>query len=143
MAEVLGVVASGISIGSLAIQLFESLQKIHRFWKLVDGAPKYIGDLIEELQVLGSVIADLANQPEITQNLPSNSLQVCLKSCCKVLDELEPIVQQLHNDAHGSKHRKQWATIKFALKKGDLQDLTQRLERSKSTLGIAINLFNM
>ena len=59
MAEVLGVVAGGISVGSLAIQLCESLHKIHRFWKVVDGAPKEIGDLIEELHVFGIVFKDL------------------------------------------------------------------------------------
>jgi hypothetical protein len=34
MAEVLGVVASGISVASLAIQIFDSVQKIQEFCRL-------------------------------------------------------------------------------------------------------------
>ena len=144
MAEILGVVASGISVGSLAIQLVESLQKIHRFWKRVDGAPKDIGDTIEELQILGRILDGLINQPQsIHRNVPSTSLQVCLQHCCKVLDDLKPIVEKLHTDLLGSKHRKQWASIKSALRKEDLRSLTQRLERSKSTLGLAIDSYKL
>ena len=143
MAEVLGVVASGISIGSLAGQLLESLQKIHRFWKNVDGAPKDIGDLIQELQVLASVFYELMNQPADSQALPSQSIQTCLQYCCKILDELGPIVLKLHGDLAGGKQRKQWASIKSAFKKEDLRELTQRLERSKSTLGIAIDYYRL
>ena len=143
MAEVLGVVASGISIGSLAIQLFDSLQKIHRFWKLVDGAPKEIEDMIEELQVLGSVLNDLMKEPGDIQSLPSKSVQACVQHCCKVLDDLEPIVLKLYSNFSGGKHRKQWASMKSALKKEDLRDLTQRLERTKSTLSIAIDSYKL
>ena len=139
MAEVVGVVASGISIGSLVIQLFESVQKLHRFWKLVDSAPKGIGNLIEELQILGSVFNELMTAPGNNQILSSQSIQLCLQYCRRVLDELEPIVFRLHNDLSGSKHRKQWASLKSALWKEDIRDITERLERSKTMLIIAIN----
>ena len=144
MAEILGVIANGISIGSLAIQLVESLQKIHRFWKLVDGAPKDIGNTIEELQILASIFNDLLDQPQSSHRLlPSNSVQVCFQHCCKVIDDLKPIVEKLHTDLLGNKCQKQWASIKSALRKEDLRDLTQRLERSKSTLELAIDSYKL
>ena len=143
MAEALGVVASGISIGSLAIQLLDSVQRIRRFWKSVDEAPKDIGDLIEELHVLGSVFSDLTSQPGSVQALPPSSFQMCLQHCSRVLEELKPIVLELQSDLLGSKRRKQWAAIKTAFKKGDLHDLTRRLERSKSTLCLALDVYKL
>ena len=141
MAEVLGVVASGVGIGSLAIQLFDSLQKLHRFWKLVDGAPKDIESLVEELHVLGCVFDELIKGSEVTENLPVGSLEVCLKYCSKVMNDLNPIVQRLHSGIAKGNQRKQWTSIKAAFKKEDLRDLVQRLERSKSTLGLAIDIY--
>ena len=87
MAEVIGVVASGISIGLLAIQLFESVLKNYRFWKLINKAPKDIENLIEELHVLGSVLSDLVKQTKITENLPSGTLQIYLKYYCKIIND--------------------------------------------------------
>jgi hypothetical protein len=52
MAEVLGVVASGISIVLLAIQIFGSIQGIKEFSRLVRHAPK---DL-EYIELIGSLV---------------------------------------------------------------------------------------
>jgi len=54
MAEVvLGVVASGAGLASLAIQLFESAKKLKSFRDVVKNAPDLLDELILDLETMG------------------------------------------------------------------------------------------
>jgi len=56
MAKVLGVVVGGISVASLAIQIFDSVQKIQEFCKLVHDAPKYLQYVVDDLGVINTLL---------------------------------------------------------------------------------------
>lgn len=47
MAEVLGVLASGISVGTLAAQIVNSVTKLKSYWDEIKEAPEDIKLLIE------------------------------------------------------------------------------------------------
>ena len=143
MADVLGVVASGISVVSLAMQVVESLKKIYVFWKSIEGAPKDIGDMIEELQLLGAVLSELSKQSGSNGSALGTLVHQCLCHCYKILEDLDPILTRLNEGIFAGKRKKQWASIKAALRKSEIQDLRQRLERSKSTLGLAISTYKL
>jgi len=56
MARVLGVVAGGISVASLAIQIFDGVQKIQEFCRLVHDAPKYLQCVVDDLSVIDTLL---------------------------------------------------------------------------------------
>ena len=139
MAEALGAVASGITVASL----LESLQKIHVLWKAIKEAPKDIGDTIEELQLLALVLSRLLKQPESNETPQCGLVQQCRDHCCKALADLNSIVSHLNRRMLASKRQARWTSIASALKKSEIHDLRQRLERSKSTLNLAISIFRL
>jgi hypothetical protein len=55
MAEAFGLAASVLSVGSLAIQLGDSLQKAYEFWESIKDAPDHIRRLSSELRFLANV----------------------------------------------------------------------------------------
>jgi hypothetical protein len=56
VAEVLGVVASGIAVAPLADQIATRIRNIHAFWKSIRGAPQELNDALEELEILGDTL---------------------------------------------------------------------------------------
>ncbi|KAG4439614.1 hypothetical protein IFR05_004909 [Cadophora sp. M221] len=61
MAEILGVVASGISVASLAIQIADNLNKVISFCESIREAPADIQQLILQLHLLIDIIAVIRN----------------------------------------------------------------------------------
>jgi hypothetical protein len=56
MAEVVGIVASGIAVAQLAGSIVTSAQNLHNIWTSLKGAPKIVGDCLREIELLGTVI---------------------------------------------------------------------------------------
>ncbi len=56
MAEVLGVVARGISVASLAIQIWDSIQRIKDFCRLVRDAPKDLEYILDDLNIINTLL---------------------------------------------------------------------------------------
>ena len=144
MAEAVGVVASGISIALFAIQIIGSIQTIYDFWRSIEGAPEDIGNAIEELWVLAAILKNLPDTSDLNGSSSSLiSVSESLQHCRKALDDLHPIVSKLHGGMMRSRRQKQWAIAKTVLGKGAMRDLNDRLERSKSTLGLAVTCYNV
>jgi hypothetical protein len=59
MAELVGVVASGISIGALAAQIAVSISKLKSYWNEIQEAPDDIASLIEAISDLHMLLADI------------------------------------------------------------------------------------
>ena len=60
MAEAVGLVAGGINIGTVAVQIISSILKIRSYLEQVRDAPEDIHDLIEELENVCNLLADNA-----------------------------------------------------------------------------------
>lgn len=59
MAEAVGVLASGIAIGTLAAQITSSVIKLKSYWDQVRDAPEDIKDLMEQIDNYNNVLAQL------------------------------------------------------------------------------------
>lgn len=140
MAEVLGVVASGISVASFAIQLADSIKKLKDFVDDVRDAPEDIKYTIHELDTLNLQLADI--EKELQQNPASTSndtsLQQCLSLCQKGTSALDSIVKDLESEM---KTRKRRTAVKTWLKKGILEKYDKRLERAKSSLMLSYLIY--
>ena len=142
MAEVVGVVASAISISGLVLQIFDAVQKIRTFCTAVRDAPKEIKDTLDELEIFAQILLELQadSESEKKEELMSLSVRRCLRSCQKAAEDLAAVAVSLAEGLSGSKSRRQWASIKKVLKNEMIKENYSRLERAKSALNLTVSL---
>ena len=146
MAEAIGVIASGIAVGSLAAGITSSIVKLKSYWDQVQNAPEDMHDLLEELEVLGHLLADIADDQQ--QNsmsgliFDSTAISRCLQHCQKGADRLKELTDILSTDLDTSPRRKkQWASAKVVLKKGQIDRYKEKLERAMRLLSLSYQMY--
>lgn len=144
MAEVIGLIASGISIGALVVQISETVQKLNTFYASVQNAPKDIKDTLDELEIFSQILLDLKDDFEERCKINAKGGMVvverCLRSCEAAAEELTAILMQLDHGLFVGGARRHWASIKRVLKKETINEMHSRLERAKSMLNLAVSL---
>ena len=65
--ESLSAAASGIAVVSVAMQLAEGLKKTCDFWKSIKEAPETIRAISEDLELLSSVLTQIAHEAQHIQ----------------------------------------------------------------------------
>ena len=145
MAEVLGVVASGISVGSLAIQIIGSVQQMLDLWSTIKGAPEKLRYLLEELKIVGKILSELdrdSNEQMLTtQNasVMADAVQYCREAMAGVDQALQDLTVGMTSIKGRTRH---WAAIKAAMKGKALEESIARLERAKSSLNLARHCYD-
>ena len=147
MAEVVGLVASGISIGTLAAQITSSVVKLKSYWDELQDIPEDIQDLIEELEILYHLLADieedLQRNPVSGLLLDNTSTSRCLSHCKRGADQLKELTDDLSADLDSrNKLRKKWASTKVMLKKDKIEKYKKKLERAVNFLSLALQSYN-
>ncbi len=146
MAEVIGVVASGATIGTLATGVTSSIFKLKSYWDQVQGAPDDIHDLIEELEDLSYLLRDIEDDqrqnPMSSLILDSTSTSRCLQHCKQGADRLKELTDNLSTDLGASnKAKKKWASAKVVLKKNQVDRYKAKLERAIRLLSLSHQLY--
>ncbi|APA15417.1 hypothetical protein sscle_14g101870 [Sclerotinia sclerotiorum 1980 UF-70] len=59
MAEILGVIASGIAVAQVASAIVESIREIYSLTSEIKDAPKKLGDLLVEIEFLGEILVTM------------------------------------------------------------------------------------
>lgn len=147
MAEVIvGVVASGISIGTLAAQITSSIIRLKSYWDQVQDAPDDMRDLIEELEDLNQLLVDI--EEDQRQNPISNlildpsSSSRCLQHCKQGATRLKELTDSLSEDIEGnSKLKRKWASVKLVLKKDKIDRYRMKLQRVISLLNLSHQIY--
>ncbi len=119
MAEVVvGLVASGVSIGTLAVQIATSIAKLKSFWDQVWEAPEEISLLIEEIEDLHLILDDISNDQ--SRNAMSSALldnasaSSCIQHCQRGYDRLRELVDDMAAEVNGRGGlRRKWASMKI------------------------------
>jgi hypothetical protein len=157
MAEVLGVVASGISVASLAIQIFDSIQRIKEFCRLVRDAPKDLEYIADDLSIINSLlpqvdrIASALNTSsaaglETVQYDSKDSgdgrllIQRSISHCKVAVDALDKLVSDLQMllSANQSLPRR-WHSFRAVRRKDEIESVKREIESAKSTLNLVID----
>lgn len=137
MAEVLGIVAGGLGIVSVAIQVADSIKKLRDFCDLIKEAPADVRLTLDELEALSDVLQDIEHSIRDSSK-QSNGFQAAvlrsLRLCQSVSDSLKFLAQEIQNDLA---NKKRWASLKAALKNDKIVKLRRRLEGMKTTLMLA------
>jgi hypothetical protein len=142
MAEVVGIVASSISIGELVAQIGSGVLRLKGYWGAVKEAPERIFDLLEEIDDLNSILADVEDDqlrnPISSLLLDNTSESKCLLHCQRAADRLKELAAALGTDLNASSQlNKKWAATKVILKKDKIERYIRKLERSARLLVLA------
>jgi hypothetical protein len=144
MAEVLGVVASGIAVVQAAQSLGAAAISLSRLWREVKDVPNTIQDLIEELEVSGQVVSVIESElgtPESSSSPLTSLLCLTIERCRQAHKNLEGLVNDLRADIASSRRRKKLlASVKVVLKKDMLESYERRLRRALRFLDSAVQL---
>jgi hypothetical protein len=143
MAEILGVVASGAGLASLAVQLLECIEKLHDLHANIRDAPMEIREILDEVDLLGDVLTSylgVSGGATRTCLVPTVVQKQALGHCLKVLEILRNIAHELDTAMQTSRTRRwiNWAKVGAVFKRKQLARLQTALERAKSTLTLAI-----
>ena len=155
MAEVLGVAAGAVGLAGFAFQIIDSASKIRDFCSNVKNAPKDLVVLLEEISLFSFLVADLAQgEQQLQQDVQAQSLTLTLTGqqqptesqvaiiratelCRQAAAELESLLTELGENFQKKGTRLVLASIKFALRRKQVTQGLQRLDRAKSLLSLA------
>lgn len=130
MAEILGVVASAISVAQIAGQILSMVLKFKGLLYEVQDAPEAIGELIQQIEVLAPILCDIdhCQSQGVFPFLQSSNglLQGALRHCQMSLDQLTDVVNDLSVRMESCRGiRRKMIALKMVLR----QNLLARYER--------------
>ncbi|TGO64904.1 hypothetical protein BCON_0005g01040 [Botryotinia convoluta] len=130
MAEI-GIIASGMGVASLGLQLMDGVRKLKQFWDEVKEAPEDIQYTLEELETLSLVLSDIHTSNLNLPWIPSATVTRCLELCRRGTDILNTTVKDMNGAI--SKRRK-IGSAKVVLKKDTLEKFRNRLTDAQYVL---------
>jgi hypothetical protein len=146
MAEVVAVVASGISIVQIAAQVADSIVSIKKYWDQVKAAPDDIKHLLREMEAMSIMLHHIRD--DITQNtLPDlvfddSCVRQSFELCRDGAAELEQLAKDLAETIDGkSGLRKKISAARALTKKDDIKRLKQRLKNAIRLLSLAYQCY--
>jgi len=140
MAEV-AMIASGMGIASLGIQVADGILRLKYFWARVKDAPEEIKYLTEELETVQIIISDLsALQSETGGDFETEaeSLSRCMMLCERGCRSLQALLSDLKCQIEG---RKIIGGVKAALKRGQIDKLRERLRSAQGLLMLSHQIY--
>lgn len=125
--------ASAIAVVSLAA---DTAKKLCDFWSSIKDAPEDIRNIITDLELLTSVLAEMASEAQRTS--PDATLAAVLQSCTGKLKSLTALTNNLEPSFSSRSSRiRKWSAFKFVLKSEKLTRFQEVLESLKGTLVLA------
>ncbi|KAL2197896.1 hypothetical protein P885DRAFT_76604 [Corynascus similis CBS 632.67] len=157
MAEVLGVVASGIAVVQAAQSLGKLVVSLSRLWGEVRDVPETIQQILEDLEIAGDLVgvvesefneklaAGLQAPVDLSSGGSSVSLtklqRLTVERCRQAHKQLGDIIEDLRADIASSRRRKRLASkVKVALKKDALNLYERRLHKTLRFLEVALQM---
>jgi hypothetical protein len=136
MAEVIGVVASGISIVQLAGQVTACTLKLKAYWDEVKEAPTEIKYLVREIDALSLILSQIQDGYTGGEDV---YLQHSPELCRDGAEELKRLVDEMEMKLSlgGGRWKRKIGAAKVVLKKEEMKRLKGRLESAVRMLGSA------
>lgn len=140
MAEVFGAVASGIGIAGVAAQALDGIRKLQSFCHDVRDAPEEIKYLTNELEILlgtiASIDAQIQRNSTMCQNMdPTPALRFIDQS----VRSLNDVIGKLNAEIA---QKRTLGSMKMAWRKKVLESHLMKIERSKTSLGLAMSAYS-
>jgi hypothetical protein len=135
MAEVLGVVASSISVGQLAVDLLGCLQRLRNFYQAIQNIPEDLQQITQQIEILGEIFSHVgtSNRGDLASLLKA-SLAKCQTAALNLETKVTAISKPLNQ-----KRRWQFVQrVKAVLKKPEIKELKILLDEAKDLLQLAL-----
>jgi hypothetical protein len=141
MAEAFGIVASGVSVASLAIQIVENLNKVSNFCESIREAPTDIRRILTELHILSKIVSNIQLVHE-KRSLPESS-EATTKQCLGLIrddiSKLSSLSSNLERKLHSDKRlTRTWARVQTVLSEKKIAMLRGQLDSAKGTLQLLL-----
>jgi hypothetical protein len=144
MAEVFGVVASGISVVQVVGQLIGCIQGLRAFCRSVRDIPEDLRRTLQELQILSEVLSQLESFNNRDVQMPSAGLlQISLMNCQAAASSLEKLTSKCNKPLRSNTKGRSLHIVKATLKKTEMEELKERLGTAKSLLHLAMTCYQM
>ena len=126
MAELVGVISSAITFGTLVVQLKDC-------WEQIRDAPEDLKRLIQEIETYGLVLADIEDnlaQESVASSLVNTKAAVQSFDLCKqASEELAILVRDLQRDADSSNRvQRSYAALKMTMQKNKVEKYRSRMK---------------
>jgi hypothetical protein len=141
MAEVLGIIASGIAVGQLARSITSSIIKLKEHWDHVKDVSGEIRQLLLEIDSLNLILSHAEQDQsrvgpsDISQNI---IFEQSLNLCKQGTKELSDLVSELAVKIDGKKGwRRKAGASKVVLKREEIKKLKRRMKNAIRLLSLA------
>ncbi|KAG9660131.1 hypothetical protein KCU64_g3398, partial [Aureobasidium melanogenum] len=140
MAEVFGAVASGIGIAGVAAQAIDGIRKLQAFCNDIRDAPEDIKYLTTELEILLGTIASIEAQIQRNSTMCQNMDPTpALRFVDQSVRSLNAVIEKLNGEIN---QKRTLGSMKMAWKKKVLESHLIKIERSKTSLGLAVSAYS-
>lgn len=133
MAELLGSLAGGAGLISLAIQLLESSQKLKAFYSASKDAPEAVEELGYELETMSLSLRQLESHRRSDVS-GDELLGRCILTCTKMTGKIKIAVSKME---HRLQRSRAVGAFRAAFKEPEIRKLLQDLEHAKSSILLA------
>jgi hypothetical protein len=138
MAEVVGIVASGAGIASLAIQLMETSQKLHTLYQASKDAPDTVNQLSFELTTMSKHIFQLKRMHHsLNQSGDADGEELlgrCLYTCSRMSAKIRAAVDKVDHALQKSGFA---GRVYMAFKEPEIRRLLDDMEQAKTSMILA------
>lgn len=145
MAEVLGVVASGISIAQLAGQILATGLKLRCLFHEIRDAPESFEFLLGQIQIIAAALHELTIDDAAEFGISSalhGSLRTATDQCQKAADQLSCTIKDLSAELQTPRRfRRRLVAAKFVLKKDSITRFEHRLYAAVQCLTLTQQLY--
>lgn len=144
MAELLGFVASGISVVQIAGQLVGCIQGLRAICRSVRDIPKDLPNTLEEPQILSEVFRQMEcfNSRDV-QKASRGLLQVSPMNCQAAAGTLETMSSNYSKTLRTECKGRPLHLLRASLKKPEMRELKGRPETARSSLHLAITCYQL
>lgn len=136
MAEVLAVVASGISIAQIAGELLSCILKLRTLCRALRDMPEELEGTLDELEVLGKIFCQLGAFETDNSQPGHSALQAGLTQCRKTATKLQALATAGSRPQERNKSQI-LSRVKAVMKIEEVKDLKSELDAAKAQLEAA------
>lgn len=142
MAEVLGIVASGISVAQMAGQLLTCIEQLRTFCRALRNIPEELRGVLNEIEILGDVFYHLGVLDSTPSQPGYSALRASLAHCQAAALKLQAVTMKSSSPLKADKKRA-WNAIKAVLRREEAKELKCQLEAAKSLLSLALTCYSV
>lgn len=139
MAELLGIVAGGAGLASLAIQLGENARKLKKFYHNYKEAPEFLASISFELQTFALALRNVERDRQSLNLIDGETVDRCVQICHRACKEVQAVVSELEAASAQSSRR---GKLTIALDHSSIIQRRNELDRARDSLAFAYQLYS-